>query len=219
MLDAEQNAPLLSGLDQLLSHIELAEKTYGGSATLRNVSPLVSRARGDFETAVYCLLSGHAGAAADSMRDVIEVELLLLDFATEPGRVPMWIDADEDQRRSKFGPARIRKRLQANGRDVSDEDYAAHSQILHVNPGLAPVGGKGAAQSAYSILVGLADVFLHGRRLLLAAEAFSTSAGIHTDLNPDDSWTFTKVERGLRGFLENMSDDDGAVGAVSARSP
>ena len=206
MLDTDRNGALLSGLEELLAHIDRAEEAFREQPTLARVSFLVSRASGDFETAIYGAVAGYMGATADAMRDVIEVELLLLDFATDLARLTQWMEADAELRRKKFSASRIRRRLKAVGRSVPDEDYQAHSQILHVNPEPIPVGHKGIAKDEYGMLVGLADMFSHGRRLLLAADALLKTAGSPVDLNPADLSMFSTVEAGLRGFLLGMRE-------------
>ena len=59
---------------------------------------LVERAEADFQTAIEATLSGYQGVAADAMRDVMEIECLLLDFAVNGGGADEWLNADESLR-------------------------------------------------------------------------------------------------------------------------
>lgn len=66
------------GLDELL-------QAFTANPTLHRIARLIHRSRADLETATEAILSGYVAVVADAMRDVMEIENLLLDFAVNPG--------------------------------------------------------------------------------------------------------------------------------------
>jgi hypothetical protein len=74
----------LKGLEQLYTYLDAAIESYSLIPKLAVLAFLVRRVRADFETALEATLSGYQGVASDAMRDVMEIEGLLLDFAAHP---------------------------------------------------------------------------------------------------------------------------------------
>src|SRR5262249_9179018 len=69
------------GLEELLIKLDHIEEAWRADPHLNRLAFLVRRAIADFETAIEAGLSGYPAVAADSMRDIMEIELLLLDFS------------------------------------------------------------------------------------------------------------------------------------------
>lgn len=103
---------------------------------LADLALLVSRVRADFETALEATLSGYQGVAAEAMRDVMEIEGLLLDFSTHPGNAEEWLKADRRMLIGRYGPAAVRDRLKAadvapySNDGFEPVDYQAHSAAI-----------------------------------------------------------------------------------------
>jgi hypothetical protein len=190
----------LRGLDQLLAYLAAARKTYAEHPHLRPLAPLIDRLQADFETALEATLSGFSGVMSDGMRDAMEIELLLLDFAAHPGHVPQWLSADERERWQRFRPAVLRERLRAAGVEAYTSssgrvDYAAHSMALHVTPHTAPIGarGLGPAEEQDEVVAdaGFWEIFEHGARVLQAIESLRLRqrAGPDEPLSPLDQFS------------------------------
>ncbi len=64
---------------------------------LSRLAFLVTRSAADFETATEATLSGYLSVAVDAMRDVMEIENLLLDFAVSPAHIDEWLAAGVSQ--------------------------------------------------------------------------------------------------------------------------
>jgi hypothetical protein len=163
------------GLDELLCHLDELLRAFTDDPALRRIAFLIHRSRGDFATATEASLSGYVAVAVDAMRDVMEIENLLLDFAINPSHVNAWLTADRKTLLNKFGPATIRKRLHAAGEGryattAESVDYRAHSAVLHVGPHLSPVAQKGFSTEPGWQDGGFWEIFEHARRLLLAIQ-------------------------------------------------
>ncbi|MGW4848301.1 hypothetical protein [Nocardia brasiliensis] len=182
----------LRGLEQLFTYLQAAEKAYAELPAIAGVAFLVERVRADFQTALEATLSGYQGVAADAMRDVMEIECLLLDFAASPGNAQEWLAGDENLRRKKYWPVKVRERLQDRGVEpfASDDfepiDYKAHSESLHVTPrqsGVAPRGPDPVDDPVpFYGDFGFIEMFEHGVRALRAIEVLRVLA---MDMNPD----------------------------------
>ena len=91
-------------MEQLFTYLDAAAKAYEDIPALARVAFLVERVKADYQTALEATLSGYQGVAADAMRDVMEIECLLLDFAANEGSANEWLDADEALLRTKYRP-------------------------------------------------------------------------------------------------------------------
>jgi hypothetical protein len=169
----------LAGLEQLLRYLDALSKAYVSSGDLAKLVFLLQRVASDFETALEATLSGYQGVAADAMRDVMETEYLLLDFATHPDHADEWLSSDRDARLRKFAPSKLRKRLiDAGIPPFSDDgwepvDYRAHSESLHVSPQIPLVGARGIEPHPDGSMLsdaGFIEMFEHGWRFIQAAE-------------------------------------------------
>ncbi|MEU2032722.1 hypothetical protein [Nocardia amamiensis] len=184
----------LRGLEQLFTYLWAAEKAYAETPAIAGVAFLVERVRADFQTALEAALSGYQGVAADAMRDVMEIEYLLLDFAASPGNADEWLNADERLRR-KYWPVKVRERLRDRGvepfadDDFEPIDYKAHSESLHVNPRRSAVATRGPDPLDDPVPfygdLGFIEMFEHGHRILTAIELLRVVAmGLPDDYEP-----------------------------------
>jgi hypothetical protein len=170
------------GTEQLLRYLDAAVVEYdNGPELLRSARPLVERSRADFIIALDATLAGQLSVAMDAMRDILEIEMLLLDFVAEPSHLSRWLSTSDRDRRRFFAPAAVRRRLAKEGvgevtSSVFGVDYAAHSAALHVNPAGLPLGGKKPVTDAEALDAGFWEIFEHARRLLLAIEGLRARA-------------------------------------------
>lgn len=151
---------------------------FAADDAVRRIAFLIHRSRADLETATEATLSGYVAVAvaADAMRDVMEIENLLLDFAVNPVHVDEWLAADRKTLLGKFSPARVRERLHAanEGRyalSAESIDYRAHSAALHVGPRLDIVASRGfSADQGWASDAGFWEIFEHMSRLRRAIQ-------------------------------------------------
>ena len=163
------------GLDELLTKLDQISAAWKQDAELSRIAFLVDRLSADFETAVEANLSGYSSVVFDAMRDVMEVELLCLDFVLEPARIAAWLKSNRKSRLREFSPGAVRQRVMNSGLhtvssgDRIDADYAAHSESLHVSPVSWPVPflskGYVAEEDLVTLDAGFYEMFEHGRRI------------------------------------------------------
>ncbi|MFE9813287.1 hypothetical protein [Streptomyces sp. NPDC005548] len=209
---ARHTASLLTGarfkgLDELLRHLDDLVRAFEADSELSRLSFLVARSAADFETAVEATVSGYLAVASDAMRDVMEIENLLLDFAVDPGHIDDWLTADQRTIRNKFSPPAVRKRLHAAGEapyatTAASLDYQAHSAALHVGPHQHPVAAKGfSADRGWDGDAGFWEIFEHARRLhrairrvtnTLAAESAADLLAARELHDVQDAWQRTQ---------------------------
>ncbi len=170
----------LAGIEELLLHLDRLHGIWSADPGLNRLAFLIDRLTSDFETALEATLSGYFSVAADAMRDVMEIEYLLLDFLADKQQVDKWLSADDKTLRREFAPAAVRKRLHKAGVrpfETSDQanDYAAHSAALHATPASRnhPLAGKGRlAEDSYPLDdAGFWEIFQHTRRIIIALMA------------------------------------------------
>lgn len=164
------------GIEELLRHLDELHQAFAGDPVLQRLAFLIHRSHADLETATEATLSGYVAVAADAMRDVMEIENLLLDFAVNPAHIDEWLTADRRTLVNKFGPAKIRDRLHAaaEGRYAATAesiDYRAHSATLHVGPYRSPVAERGfSTEQGWGGDAGFWEIFQHMRRLRRAIQ-------------------------------------------------
>lgn len=195
------------GLDQLLTHLDAQAAAFDQSPPLHRLMFLIRRTAADFETAIETALSGYLAVTTDAMRDVMEIENLLLDFAIDPSHISDWLSADAKTLRTRYAAAEVRRRLHqaGEGRFASSADapdYRAHSEALHVRPGRHPIADKGfSAESGWDGDAAYWEIFEHARRLLRAiarltenlAPGTSADTIAHETLpQVDDAWKRTQ---------------------------
>jgi|tagenome__1003787_1003787.scaffolds.fasta_scaffold20358553_2 hypothetical protein len=165
----------LHGLEEWLGRLERVIDAWDAEPRLASLAPLIRRALGDYEGAIEAALSGYPAIAFDAMRDIVEIEHLLLDFYIEPARVEDWLQADRQERLNRYGPRQVRSRVLesklheiAGGYDPKT-DYAAHSEALHVTPprpGL-PFEERGLVENDHLWVLDVPfwEMYEHARRL------------------------------------------------------
>lgn len=166
----------LAGVEQLLLHLDQHATAWTSDGALTNLAFLPARAVADFETAVEATFSGYLAVASDAMRDVMEIENLLLDFSSDPALVEQWLTADAKTLRRQFSADAVRKRLHKAGvgryqTSAEARDYQAHSATLHVTPTShsRPLATEGRVpESSFEADAGFWEIFQHARRLLVA---------------------------------------------------
>jgi hypothetical protein len=176
----------LAGCDDLIDHLGRLEQTYKRNKRLAPVAFLIERAHGDFVTAIEAILSGFHVVVQDAMRDVMEIEFLLRDFAYEPHRMAEWLEGTDQHRWNRFRPAVLRQRYAARigikPEDLPEaRDYKAHSLFLHVSPLKGYLGPHGVMTSNDPLLINVCFVeFLeHAGRLVVAAHRLKRLVARH----------------------------------------
>lgn len=188
----------LRAIDLLLGFLISVSQSLDASE-LHDLAFLPERIADDVRISLEGLLSGYLQVASDAMRDIIETELLIRDFASDPDRISTWRKAGEEGRRRYFWPARMRER-QAKVLGVPPAevpgaaDYAAHSQLLHVRPPLlfprSPGPDTLAGLRVIYILDALADIMRHGAS---AVEALSLLLNTLNRSGPDSEQTLAAL--------------------------
>ncbi|HEX2918339.1 MAG TPA: hypothetical protein VHN81_07445 [Edaphobacter sp.] len=168
----------LRGLEELLGFLDAAKTAYASDAVLESIAFLIDRVRADFVTAIEASLSGYQAVAADTMRDVMEIEALLTYFAAYPEDVSEWLTSDSGARRKKFAPVKVREKLEKAGISpwaddfYAPTDYKAHSEELHVNPSRSLLRERGLDDDGFFLIpdIGFMEMFEHGQRIVTAIE-------------------------------------------------
>uniref|UniRef100_UPI002F9118CB hypothetical protein n=1 Tax=Streptomyces sp. NBC_01562 TaxID=2975879 RepID=UPI002F9118CB len=173
------------GIDELLTWLDTLTAALRADNQLERLAFLGIRATNDVETALEATLSGYAAVAFDAMRDVLEIDYQLRDFAIDPQRVETWLTADEKTLRKEFQPVHVRRRLQDAGavnfgENAMSLDYKGHSQMLHLRPDgtstLDALPGRGRSQdTVFERDMGLWEILDHGRSLRGAFQALTAA--------------------------------------------
>jgi hypothetical protein len=181
---------LLRTLDQVLPHLD----------DDRVSDLLVKRVIADVETCVDALCGGFLAVALDAMRDVMEIELLLLDFSRTPDNRQRWLQATPTERWDRFRPRAIRRRLSSWGLvPKNDADYRGHSLALHPAPPIAPLMSRGQealSREPFGVDSGYWELFEHARRILIAIDRYAQAQGMADIRAIVDLDRLTKVRSG-----------------------
>jgi hypothetical protein len=213
-IDSLLGGARLRGVDELLRHLDVVQEAFEADPALRDIASLIRRATAEMETGIEATLSGYLAVVTDAMRDVLEIEMLLLDFSLEPARMEQWLAADSRARWRDFSPGELRKRLRTAGVGryanlTNDPDYQGHSEALHVSPHKHPMFLKGIQTEGGDFLVpdgGFWELFEHARRLLFAIdtlrEQVATTDWAHIPRRDDlldlhDAWVRTQEMQGM----------------------
>ncbi|WP_406132296.1 hypothetical protein [Streptomyces sp. NBC_00989] len=161
-----------TGINELLARLSTVGKTFAETPELSKLTFVVKRTHADFMTALEAALSGYFSVASDAMRDVLEIQYLLMDFAINPGHADDWLTIDDKDRWKRFAPAPVRKRLQTAGvvhfgDKAESKDYKGHSMGLHISP-VPLINSADGIVPEHSWLneAGFWEMFDHGRGLL-----------------------------------------------------
>jgi len=195
----------MSGLEELLAHLDALRDSFSGILELKAISFLLSRGKSDFVVAIDAALGGISSVVFDKMRDAMEIHFLLRDFLFNPAHIQEWLTTNERARLKKFSPAQLRARYaQAVGikpADLPDErDYKGHSKQLHVSPNFFLFGVEGIAKNHEFLEIGvcLSEMFDHAYNLLDAADKLGRNFA-------KDGWTLPDPTTSLKKFLDGGS--------------
>ncbi len=138
----------LEGLDEWLAYLHELEKAFCAEPSLAELAFLIGRICADYETAIEAALSGLHSVVFDTMRDVMEIWMLLRDFAYDPARISIWLAASDRELLDEFSPKALRRRnasrLGVEPKDLQETaDYRGHSRSLHVSPKSLPWERRG----------------------------------------------------------------------------
>lgn len=190
------NDDRLVGLDELLQGLRSCKEIAKDTPNLMSISRLFERAIADFEMAIEATFSGMNSVVFDAMRDVMEIEYLLADFAAAPENIQDWASANFKTLKSKYGPNTLRqRRARRLGIPVDDlptaTDYRGHSTFLHVNPWINPFGGKGilAGRSSHLREPCFWEMYRHGGDVL-ATMIELISENSDNDQTPTELYAF-----------------------------
>lgn len=211
---------VLPGFDQVLLQCSQLNAYFDGTKQLKLIAFLVRRAQADIEIAIEALLVGRQALVSDAMRDVMEIEMLLRDFAARPSSIADWVSADERTLRNRFSPKEIRRRLAndlypGKGFDLPEADeYAVHSSVLHPSPhgNAHQEKQRDATMHDGRVLFESGEVLEHAIRLFVACDALidamgPTSAGrppTHRDLD-----LLTRARDEWRNYTLQLKDQIG----------
>ncbi|MFE4998025.1 hypothetical protein ACFRH4_43250 [Streptomyces mirabilis] len=171
-----------AGINELLARLAVVGKTFADTPELSKLTFIVKRTHADFMTALEATLSGYFSVASDAMRDVLEMQYLLMDFAINPDHADDWLTTDDKDRWKRFAPAPVRKRLQTAGvvhfgDKAESKDYKGHSMGLHVS--LVPlINSADGVVPEHSWLneAGFWEMFDHDRGLVRGLTMFIEKA-------------------------------------------
>jgi hypothetical protein len=172
----------LQAIELLLDFLASASRTLQGWDGTRGIAFLSARVADDVRMSLESLLSGHLQLASDAMRDVLETELLVRDFALDTAQIARWLSADDTVIRNNFRPVHCRRRqARALGVNINDvpgaTDYRAHSQILHVTETFLPALSPAAGHQAIHVLDAIYEIMFHGRSSVRAIADLLNATG------------------------------------------
>ncbi len=161
------------GLEKLLGYLHDVAHAFQEDPNCSRLAFLLTRCVADFETATEATLSGYLAVARDSMRDVMEIENLFLDFVVKPENIDTWLTGTRTTLKNYFKPVAVRERLHAAGvgrftDSAYSADYAAHSEALHVTPHRYILDQKGFTTDGWAVDLGFSEIFEHFKRLQIA---------------------------------------------------
>jgi hypothetical protein len=152
-LQAYRNGVRFAGIEEWLQHLNALRESLERTTTAPKIAFLYERVRSDYVTALEATLSGYPSVTHDAMRDVMEVELLVRDFAADFPRLAQWLGADKRDLQRNFQPVHLRerhaRRVGVEARQLPEAaDYAGHSGVLHVNPHTPGLFRKGLVEAS-----------------------------------------------------------------------
>jgi hypothetical protein len=217
----------LKAIDSLLKYLISVSRSLTEASGTRDLAFLPDRIADDVRISLEGLMSGYLQVASDAMRDIMESELLIRDFALDPSQIEKWRHASEDVLRKNFRPVHLRQRLAAAlGVDIKDvpgaTDYSEHSVMLHVRQPLlfprTPESGAMAGHRAINVLNSLAEIMYHGSSavqaldLLLSAISHSATGSTETlaalaSASQDLGLARSAVEALERNITEQLQKD------------
>jgi hypothetical protein len=176
----------LEAVNSLFGYLISVSRSLGETRENHDLIFLPDRVMGDVRIALEGLMSGYLQTVSDAMRDIIETELLIRDFALDATQINKWRNTSKDMLWKNFQPSLLRKRqaaaLGVNARDVPGAtDYSAHSELLHVGKTRlfprTPESGAMAGHRVTDVLNSLADIMHHASSAVRALDLFLDAIG------------------------------------------
>ncbi|BDA65730.1 hypothetical protein [Actinomyces capricornis] len=133
----EQFPEWFSGIDQLLAGLRsMGSKT--GSTELRR---LLARTENEALRSVRAIFGDDEQTLNDSSRVLMEIEVLLMEWALDTTRIQKWGESDEEERHKVYGFGKVLQRVKQK-KEIDDSlemperaEYNIHSKVLHPSPG------------------------------------------------------------------------------------
>lgn len=201
-LNAYRNGVRFAGIEEWLQYLDGLRESLERTATVPKIAFLYERVRSDYVTALEATLSGYPSVTHDAMRDVMEVEFLVRDFAADFPRLAQWLAADKRDLQRNFQPVHLRERhaqrLGVEARQLPEAaDYAGHSGVLHVNPHTPDLFRKGLVDAADTFRIDMCfwEMFQHARRLAFATFDLLSTPAFHGAHNPDPNVSLPSVAK------------------------
>jgi hypothetical protein len=169
---------MTAAFDEVLAHFAVLTRSENLNAELVH---LFEDAQGWIVSGVDRILSIDDPHSVDEARMLLELQLLLSDFAATPENVQEWAAEQEWRRQAKFGFGKLREREeQRRGLDkgtvIAPRDYwIVHSTNSHPKP-LKDVTPP-TSHWSFSLLNSLADLMGHAWSAVLAGRACVEASG------------------------------------------
>jgi hypothetical protein len=210
-----------------LGYFAEAHACFEAEPRVKEIAFLVERAKGNTEAGLEAMLSGRHSQSTDTMRDQMEIEFLLYDFAFHPAHMQEWLTCDREKRMEKFGPAKVRRRVAARMYpkeqvDLPDEhEYMAHSEGLHVTTFQNPSGGKTYVKGGGAETFGppLSELLAHGARVAFAIEDLWKRWKLSNDGAPADLTTRTAFAEAWKWTNDRNLAMQQVLGLLPPRAP
>lgn len=166
-----------------------------GSDPLHRSAVLAERVVGDVEEAFDGLLVGVAARVSDAMRDVMEAELLIRLFASNPSVVAEWADADREKLYADFSPGKVRAKVAraqglAGGLQLPDAwEYEVHSASIHASPDPQAAAARRRTSTLDELPFLTQEIVIHVGRFVDATDALFGAL----DIRPPSRSVFAPV--------------------------
>lgn len=202
-------------LDFLISASNLLKKNEGTSALIF----IPERIADDVRVSLDGLLSGYLQIPSDAMRDIMETEFLIRDFALDPEQINVWRNADENVLRRKFRPVHLRQRqASALGVPITEvhgaTDYGTHSRLLHVGPPLLFSRSPQLGHEAVHVLDSLNEIVGHGISIVEALAALFSAIEVSA---PDSKATLVALKSSFEDIKRARNATAGIGRAIKDR--
>lgn len=169
MIQLPQLVRLTRGIENLFALLIGFHQAFVDSNDLTPIAFLVERLLCDYQATYELSLSGLFGSAVDTLRDTMEIEHLLNDFAHEPSHIQEWLTASTRRERKQFDPVKLREREADRQKRCSQEDlqtsadYKMHSESLHISriPAFARLKGVHEFDETFSLFP-IYEIYFHG---------------------------------------------------------
>lgn len=125
---------VLSALGELLELADGLAQSLTAPKTPYPIPELAERVTWGLHAVIHPALVGHESVVMDTVRDLMEISSLALEFTTEPHRIPKWTSGHDRGR--EFGYAKLVRKEAERGMNAAVahqliNEYRAHSEALH----------------------------------------------------------------------------------------